>query len=602
MSCGCKTKHPDGFETMPREPCIYCAEKHLSTAFALANELGYEKFNRQYIIGELVLAQWHLKEHILEALKIRDIRHLVQQRKEKEVKWDDALSSINELIEKSIEETKTREQSEERKKANQIIDIIVPLGEGSKSNDDELKLFLRSLEKNVINYNKVWIVATKKPEWLKENNKLEVLYKDDSYKHNKDANLFEKVKYAMEKSTADTVIFSADDCAILQNYNLSLLPPIYNKRGVKEFENNDSKWRRRMFATLKELNMTNGNFDSHTPQPFDRIKALKIIDTIPYDAKEGRCIDTAILGRVYNSSIPKEAVEQSRVKITAESKDIENLKFDKLFIGYNDNAFLNGLREKLFELFPTPSQWEIFNDITVLTAGRQETLESWLKAWVNSPSFGKFKVMIGDDGFSKEFKNKIDSLGITRFDMKPINSKCVERYGKKYSVHHSMWSSKVLAIQQCPTHWCFWMDHDVEVCGDITPIIEYALKQNNWLAAPKYESMGQGRFKNRRITQNGIMIVNKDSPNIKLWEEGMLKLECPNDETCIHRIFGGWDNANNNITDLYKPEWYSSVDCLPEINIGVYPATEKLKTVKSILRHWCSRAGKLAFHSIWGNK
>lgn len=101
MPCSCRhnQKVRDGFEKKPKTPCIFCAEKHLSTAFALAKESGYEDINRQWVIGELVLAQWHMKNFPEEAMEIRKIRHLVQSRKEKEVVWEPILEKIGKLAE-----------------------------------------------------------------------------------------------------------------------------------------------------------------------------------------------------------------------------------------------------------------------------------------------------------------------------------------------------------------------------------------------------------------------------------------------------------------------------------------------------------------------
>lgn len=238
-------------------------------------------------------------------------------------------------------------------------DIIIPLGNGSKSNNDELKILLRSIEKYATGYDNILIITSCPPNWLKEDEHLHVLYKEDSFKTNKDANLFEKVKFAMEKSNADDIIFSADDCAILMPINFSWLPPIYNVRNI-EFYNreNNSKWQKRMLATLKEINLIDGNWDSHTPQKWNIKEVLKIIQDIPYTEPEGRCINSSIMGRIYNSKIPPFAIAQQTVKETAEDLDISDIKFDKVFIGYNDSAFLNGLREKLFHIFPIPCQWE----------------------------------------------------------------------------------------------------------------------------------------------------------------------------------------------------------------------------------------------------
>ena len=82
----------------PAEPCVFCAEKHIGTAYALANETGYESPNRLAIIGQLVAAGWHLyKEHPDLAAKVRDIRHLIQWRREAEVDWTPVSAEIDKL-------------------------------------------------------------------------------------------------------------------------------------------------------------------------------------------------------------------------------------------------------------------------------------------------------------------------------------------------------------------------------------------------------------------------------------------------------------------------------------------------------------------------
>lgn len=93
MACSCRNKKADAVDiphtVTPTEPCIFCAEKHFSTALSLIQEVGYESPNRQSIIGEIVLAQWHIYRmdyHLAEDL--RDLRHLIQNRRETEVTAD----------------------------------------------------------------------------------------------------------------------------------------------------------------------------------------------------------------------------------------------------------------------------------------------------------------------------------------------------------------------------------------------------------------------------------------------------------------------------------------------------------------------------------
>ncbi len=88
----------------PATQCIQCAEKHISLASALAWECGYKAPNRQRVIGELAAAALHLcVEHKELADRVRAVRHLIQQRKEPEVQWDDLLTEMDKVVMADLE-------------------------------------------------------------------------------------------------------------------------------------------------------------------------------------------------------------------------------------------------------------------------------------------------------------------------------------------------------------------------------------------------------------------------------------------------------------------------------------------------------------------
>lgn len=261
-------------------------------------------------------------------------------------------------------------------------DIILPLGSGSVGGrNDELRLFLRSLEANGRNFGRVWIVTDCPPDWLSEGDGLTVLPVHDRFTSNKDANLFAKVARCLVVVRSEDVILCFDDCAILRPVDFGNLPPIVNERDMADFmpskEKKDTKWRRRMRATLAELGMeTGGNFDAHCPQRWNAEAAREAIRATPYRAKDerghelGRCIDTAVMGRIHGGRIPANAVGQSAVKATVEGADEEAARRafawfaarggggGAWFVGYNDSGFGCGLRDWLFGWFPNPARWE----------------------------------------------------------------------------------------------------------------------------------------------------------------------------------------------------------------------------------------------------
>ena len=97
----------------------------------------------------------------------------------------------------------------------QKVDIIIPLGSGSQSNNDELKILLRSLEKNGRNFRNIIVVTDSPPAWLTN---AKVVPVSDELKHNKDGNIIRKVLSALTVCYDITpeFVWTADDCAILK--------------------------------------------------------------------------------------------------------------------------------------------------------------------------------------------------------------------------------------------------------------------------------------------------------------------------------------------------------------------------------------------------
>ena len=83
---------------LPYEQCVFCAEKHLSDAWDLCRECGYEFPNRQTVIGALGSAERHLMVNWRDlAERVRAVRHLVQMRDESKIDWKPLLAEIDAL-------------------------------------------------------------------------------------------------------------------------------------------------------------------------------------------------------------------------------------------------------------------------------------------------------------------------------------------------------------------------------------------------------------------------------------------------------------------------------------------------------------------------
>jgi len=241
------------------------------------------------------------------------------------------------------------------------MDIIIPLSKESHNDNIELRMLLRSIEKNGDNVGTIYIATMFPPRWL-DQTKVVVVPIKDTFLSNKDANLHKKILGVIEKYNIGRFVFSADDNAFLRRIDLESLPITHNKRGIQQLRQSN-KWENRVINTLKfgesrgiKLNC---NFESHCPMEFDGQKILEGMKGVDYGAQPGLTICTC--WKIVSNACADIGVEQSTVKVTMESAESakRSLVSGKLFLGYNDNALQNGLKKKLLELFPHKSKYEL---------------------------------------------------------------------------------------------------------------------------------------------------------------------------------------------------------------------------------------------------
>ena len=237
------------------------------------------------------------------------------------------------------------------------VDIVFTLaGCDSPTDNEELRIALRSIERHAKNAGTVWIVTDNPPKWVDNVNILPVA---DAIKNNKDANLINKVRAACNTSeVSDRFIYWSDDQVLTSDIHVGDMFPIYNNRGISNFTNVDRKWSRRMFNTLETVRLFGGdtsvNWDSHVPQPIDKRMFDVIMSHVDYTKSPGLCINTTYFGIKGEPAIWC----QNDFKNTYENSDPCRFSLDKLFIGYNDSGYHSGLRKVLLDEFNVKSIYE----------------------------------------------------------------------------------------------------------------------------------------------------------------------------------------------------------------------------------------------------
>ena len=238
-------------------------------------------------------------------------------------------------------------------------DIIIPLGPGSKFNNDELRISLRSVEKN-LDVDKVYVATTMDIPWLKNVIKVPV---DDPWDNNKDKNLIYKVVKTLEMyPEIDKFYFWSDDFVILQHIGSNHIN-IYNDRSLDYFKANPptTKWQKRLANTLNILKVygydASVNWDSHTPLLLSSKDIVSRATLFEYDSFAANYTVCTLLAFI-NGLTKKDGIHQDLVKVSYESEFKGEIDTRFKYLGHNDLAFSTGLREKLFELFPDCSKYE----------------------------------------------------------------------------------------------------------------------------------------------------------------------------------------------------------------------------------------------------
>ena len=248
------------------------------------------------------------------------------------------------------------------------IPMLCPLGPGSKYNDDELRMLLRSVEKNVIGMSKFYLITTHVPKWLKTDETLEIVPYGDPFEHCKDAVLIWKTIETLkrERITGDFV-WVADDNCFMQPVDIRTIPPIHNHRENRIFyESNSGRWKERVRHTLEWAKMKGieleHNFEAHCPERFNATAILRNEEEAEWNDGIGLTITTYF--RVITDTY-RDSHDQREYKQTFELEMDERPRtmtdedlHSKAFIGYSDAGVRAGILDRLKRIFTEQSRYE----------------------------------------------------------------------------------------------------------------------------------------------------------------------------------------------------------------------------------------------------
>ena len=241
------------------------------------------------------------------------------------------------------------------------MDIVYVLGSGSKWSDNEIRFSLRSIEKNLSETGRIYVVGNK-PDFLTKIIHLPVPDIFDPSK-NADGNMTHKLlTVCRDARLSENFLFFNDDFIVLKPIACSQIP-WYHKgdMALRPPEYWTSQfYRYRLKATFDVLIKNQKptlQYDYHAPMKFNKKDFIRVMSDYDYGSGIGLTFRS-----LYGNSmqLPAELLVHQKKTVFKYFSYSDLLKRveNSIFLGYNDQGLNNELKLFLSEIFPLQSKYE----------------------------------------------------------------------------------------------------------------------------------------------------------------------------------------------------------------------------------------------------
>lgn len=236
-----------------------------------------------------------------------------------------------------------------------MINVVIPLGTGSKNKDIELRYTLRGIRQHLLNYKDIYIVG-ECPKWLTNVIHLPYLEYEIGAKH-KETNIFNKLLYACKFIDDNRFMYMNDDHFLISELNADNMSPYYNMT----LEQLLSKRRERdpyykvIQNTIDLIGDDKFNYDIHCPMIMyhDALMSLKNI----WKADYGYLLKT--LHRYATPDfVDGWQCEDLKFRDAARYEDIVGRLKSRWFFSVADAAMDSEMLRVLDQLYPSKSIYE----------------------------------------------------------------------------------------------------------------------------------------------------------------------------------------------------------------------------------------------------
>lgn len=238
-------------------------------------------------------------------------------------------------------------------------DVMIPLGSGSRWNDNELRFTLRAIERNLKGVRNIIIVG-QKPDWLKN---VKHIPAGDPLPSNADGNITLKTLKACESNdVTDDFLFMNDDHMITKPIHIEDIPDYY-KQDFEEYQEgywNNSLHRIRVYRTwqaLKEAGCSTINFELHVPNMINKSKYIDAVNRFPFDKGIGLC-PKSLYGNLAVRRGTMKKIKDPTIFRKKTYQQISDQFESSTHVAYNDDGLNAALKYYLYKNYNEKSSFE----------------------------------------------------------------------------------------------------------------------------------------------------------------------------------------------------------------------------------------------------
>lgn len=236
------------------------------------------------------------------------------------------------------------------------IDILLPIGPGSRCGNLELRIALRSIDQHAVGLRRVVLVGAI-PRWLRETDRLQLVPRKE-FKCNKAARISQKVRWAFERlDITDTIAFWNDDYVMSRPQDIRRIPAYYRGGLWRKGADGWSTLLNHTATVLRDAGRPQRHYDIHVPILFERSKFLAINDWWDRSKADRRgFVMKSVYGNIHCHTTAA-TTKDCKLKAAWEPR-VDGVAKRRWMFSYGDAALAAGLGRWLQARYPKPTPAE----------------------------------------------------------------------------------------------------------------------------------------------------------------------------------------------------------------------------------------------------